>query len=199
MKKFKLIFIAIITLALVQPTFAQNKDYASTLSDCAAKSIMDVNSTGCMIGVEAPDFSARTVHGRAIHLAGLKGKVVVLNFWFIACPPCHIEGPVMKKIAAEFNKDDVIFISIAREKEADLKKYLATDQFFANNIADPKSAICKDIYRVFGFPTTIVVDKMGKIQYYSLGGMTSEAAVDKALHARLVPVIKDALNKQEAK
>ena len=160
---------------------------------------MDVNTTGCMIGVVAPDFSAKTVDGKTIHLADLKGKVVVLNFWFIACAPCHIEAPVMKKIAGGFNKDDVVFVSIAREKETDLEKYLATDQFFANNIADPKSAICKDIYRVFGFPTTIVIDKTGRIQYYSLGGMVSEEAVDKALHKRLVPAIKNALNKQASK
>lgn len=199
MRKFTLILTAIIILALTQPTFAQTKDYASTLSDCAAKSIMDVNSTGCMIGVAAPDFKATTVEGKAVSLGQLKGKVVVLNFWFIACEPCHIEAPVMKKIAGEFSKDNVVFISVAREKETDLKKYLATDQFFANNIADPKSVLCKDIYRVFGFPTTIVVDKMGKIQYYSLGGMTSEAAVDKALHVRLVPAIKGALDNQISK
>lgn len=199
MKKFTLIFIAIIAFALPQSTFAQTNDYASTLSDCAAKSIMDVNSTGCMIGVAAPDFTARTVDGKVIRLADLKGKVVVLNFWFIACAPCHVEAPVMKKIAGEFGKDDVVFIAIAREKDADLKKYLAADQFFANNIADPKSAICKDVYRVFGFPTTIVVDKTGKIQYYSLGGMTSEAAVDNALHAKLVPAIKSALENKTLK
>ncbi|HTI59118.1 TlpA disulfide reductase family protein [Mucilaginibacter sp.] len=199
MKKFTLIFIAIIAFALPQPTFAQTNDYASTLSDCAAKSIMDVNSTGCMIGVAAPDFTARTVDGKVIRLADLKGKVVVLNFWFIACAPCHVEAPVMKKISGEFSKDDVVFIAIAREKDADLKKYLADEQFFANNIADPKSAICKNVYRVFGFPTTIVVDKTGKIQYYSLGGMTSEAAVDKVLHAKLVPAIKGALENKTLK
>src|SRR3569833_4417732 len=155
MKRFSLLIVLLLAFGVSSKTSAQNKDYASALSDCSAKSMMDVITTGCMIGVVAPDFSAKTVDGKTIHLADLKGKVVVLNFWFIACAPCHIEAPVMKNIAGGFNKDDVVFVSIAREKETDLEKYLATDQFFANNIADPKSAICKDIYRVFGFPTTI--------------------------------------------
>jgi cytochrome oxidase Cu insertion factor (SCO1/SenC/PrrC family) len=32
-------------------------------------------------GQTAPDFTARTIHGKTIRLSALRGKVVVLDFW----------------------------------------------------------------------------------------------------------------------
>ena len=37
-------------------------------------------------GMKAPNFSVRMLDGKTVSLADLKGKVVVLSFWFIGCP-----------------------------------------------------------------------------------------------------------------
>jgi len=199
MKTLTRVIAAVLAVVSIQTVTAQNKDYAGVLAECAQKSIMNITASGCLVGIPAPDFTATAVDGKTISLNKLKGKVVVLNFWFIACTPCQVEAPVLKKIAAQFEKDDVVFISIAREKQADLEKYLKSDQFFANNIADPASAVCKDVYRVLGFPTTIVIGRDGRIQYYTLGGRVTEDAASKDLHEKLVPQISEALNKPVSK
>src|SRR5215211_5803875 len=37
-------------------------------------------------GALAPQFSVKTLDGKTLTSADLKGKVVVLSFWFIGCP-----------------------------------------------------------------------------------------------------------------
>jgi len=193
------IVIAAIALFIGAPAQAQGNEYDTALANCPRKNLMDINTSGCLVGVKAPDFTAKTVDGKSIRLSELKGKVVVLNFWFIACAPCHAEAPVLKKIAAQFGRDDVVFISIARETDDDLKKYLPGNAFFSTNIADKSSGINKGIYHVFGFPTTLVIDKQGKIKYYTLGGSVSETVCEKELNAKLVPAISEALSAAASK
>ncbi|RYZ26368.1 MAG: TlpA family protein disulfide reductase, partial [Chitinophagaceae bacterium] len=46
-----------------------------------------------MLNKAAPDFTLRDLKGKKWRLSALKGKTVVLNFWFATCPPCIQEIP----------------------------------------------------------------------------------------------------------
>jgi len=45
------------------------------------------------VGRPAPDFTLRDVQGSDVRLSGLRGKVVLLNFWYSSCGPCRRETP----------------------------------------------------------------------------------------------------------
>ena len=47
-----------------------------------------------------------------ISLAGLRGKVVVLNFWQSYCPPCTHEAPVVSAAAKRWAGKNVVFVGV---------------------------------------------------------------------------------------
>lgn len=89
---------------------------------------------------QIPDFSFTDQEGNNVTAHDLKGKVVVLDFFFTTCPTiCPIMSNNMAELAEEFKGDDVVFVSITinpfydtPERLLDYQnKYLPnTDQWF---------------------------------------------------------------------
>ncbi|MDZ7647241.1 MAG: TlpA disulfide reductase family protein [Cytophagales bacterium] len=80
-----------------------------------------------MLGCKAPDFISKTITGELISLTELKGKVVVINFWFTSCAPCITEMPTLNRLVEEFKYKDVVFIAFARDDVMELTSFLKRD------------------------------------------------------------------------
>jgi peroxiredoxin len=119
------------------------------------------------IGEPAPGFDVQSLGGVNLQLAHLKGKVVVLNFWFIACPPCRVEIPKLNQLVEEFRGSDVAFIAFAPDSEEDLREFLETTSFEYHII--PNSTPVAERYGVTGAPTNILIDRDGVISSIRLG------------------------------
>jgi len=46
-------------------------------------------------------------------LSSLKGKIFVINFWFLECKPCVIEIPELNKIVEKHKSEEVLFLAFA--------------------------------------------------------------------------------------
>jgi len=126
-----------------------------------------------LVGCEAPNFEITTLAGETFELSQLKGKIVVLNFWFIACPPCRAEMPGLKQLADAYgSREDVVLLAIATDEKAALDKFLKTNEIGFEVVAAGRSI--SDLYRVTGYPTTMVLDKEGKVFSVHIGGATKE-------------------------
>ena len=65
-------------------------------------------TTGKAIG----SFSAKDINGNKFKLKDLKGKVVVINFWFIGCKFCRTEIPELNEVVLGCKNDpNVVFFS----------------------------------------------------------------------------------------
>jgi peroxiredoxin len=69
-----------------------------------------------IFGKLAPTFDARSLDGEALNLATLRGKVVVLNFWYVSCGPCRVKIPGLNQLVSEFQGKGVVFIALALDR-----------------------------------------------------------------------------------
>ena len=54
----------------------------------------------------------------------MRGKVVVLNLWFINCPNCVDEIKLLNKVVDDYKDKDVVFFGLATNKKPELDKFL---------------------------------------------------------------------------
>lgn len=116
-------------------------------------------------GMAAPDIAGKTLDGKKIEPTTLKGKVIVLNFWFIGCASCRAHQPKLNELRAKFaGRDDVIFIAITADPGGEVRKYLTKEKFDYAQIADAEALL--KTFRFSGYPKNIVVNKQGEIVYW---------------------------------
>lgn len=71
------------------------------------------------------------VTGSAVDMKGLKGKVVVIDFWATWCGPCVAEMPRMKELYGKYKDQGVEFIGVSLDQPEEdggldaLKKFVA--------------------------------------------------------------------------
>jgi len=109
--------------------------------------------------------------GTTINMKGLKGKVVVLDFWATWCGPCIAEMPNMKKLYAEYKDKGVEFIGVSLDQPKEqggldkLKEYVAKNdiqwpQYYQGNYWN--SEFSKG-WGINSIPCVFVVDADGKL------------------------------------
>ena len=116
-------------------------------------------------GETSRPFSLRALTGKDFDSEALTGQVVVLNFWFIGCPPCMAEIPKLNDLKQKFAADDdVVFVAMTADDAHEVKNFLQREKFEYNVIANAKPTL--DSFRFAGYPKNIVVGKDGKIVYW---------------------------------
>lgn len=116
-------------------------------------------------GMTAPAVSVKTVEGKTLNFAVLKGKVVVLHFWFIGCPVCLAQKPNLNDLVEKFaGSENVVFIAMTAETSVDVKKYAAKVRSDYIQVADAKPAL--EMFNFAGYPKNIVIGKNGEIVYW---------------------------------
>ncbi|MCA1608256.1 MAG: TlpA family protein disulfide reductase [Acidobacteria bacterium] len=116
-------------------------------------------------GVAVPAWTFETVDGSAFTPSELKGKVVVVNFWFIGCPSCRKHMPKLTEFRARFAaSDDVVFVAMTADPADRVRKFLEREKFDYHMVADA-GPIMKSI-GFGGYPKNFVIGKDGRIAYW---------------------------------
>lgn len=118
-------------------------------------------------GTTPASFSATTLRGKSVRLDKLKGKVVVLNFWFVSCPPCRLEIPELNELTTEFAGKEVVFLGIALDGQSAVEQFMLNTPFDYQQIASGQPIASQ--YGVKGYPTHAVIDKSGKVLFQTMG------------------------------
>jgi peroxiredoxin len=116
-------------------------------------------------GTSAPMFEAPDVDAKWIRADDMKGKVVVLNFWFIGCVGCMEEIPKLSALEAKYRDDpDVIFLAIAPNTAQDLRAFRDREKFSYRLIGQAQSLV--NLNDFIGYPRNIVIGRDGKVVYW---------------------------------
>ncbi|MGH9426798.1 MAG: TlpA family protein disulfide reductase, partial [Terriglobia bacterium] len=124
--------------------------------------------TAVEIGSEAADFQLKDLEGREIQLKGLRGNVVLLNFWATWCGPCRLEMPVVEKLHQQFHGKGLRVFGVNDEDIDTIRDYVAEHEYSFPTLMDTNQQ-AMNLYRIRGIPTMVVIDREGKIAQYRLG------------------------------
>lgn len=116
---------------------------------------------------QTTDFEATTIEGEKIKLSNLKGKIVVLNFWFKACKPCLMEIPELHRLTEKYKNKNVVFIALALDSEEVVKEFLGKEKFGYKHIANAR--VIASSWKIKGYPTNVVIDQKGKVVFQEKG------------------------------
>lgn len=111
------------------------------------------------------------IKGETVSIKGLKGKVVVVDFWATWCGPCVAEMPKMKKLYAEYKDKGVEFIGVSLDqpkekggldklKDFVAKNEIAWPQYYQGNFW--QSEFSKG-WGINSIPCVFIVDADGKL------------------------------------
>jgi peroxiredoxin len=141
-----------------------------------------------LLGCPAPEIRGVDLAGNRVEPEDLKGKVVVINFWFAACKPCVAEMEGLNRMVAEFRDEEVVFLAFGRDDPAHIQKFLSNKSFNYRHIASAGGWADK-FCLVAGWPMNLIIDKNRKVALIFSGGGTDEKAPDDVYH-RMAPVIR---------
>jgi thiol-disulfide isomerase/thioredoxin len=139
------------------------------------------------VGDMMPAYSATYVDGKPFDLGADKGSVVFLNVWATWCAPCRAEIPELQALNERYGKSGFKLIGVSvDEGEPSVVKQFATEQKVAYSLAhDPEGRIAT-IVQTTVLPTSLLIDRQGRIVWRQVGAITQNdaklnAAIAKAL------------------
>lgn len=121
------------------------------------------------------DFEVKTIDGKTLKLSDLKGKVVIVDVWGTWCPPCRMEIPHFVKLYDQYKEKGLEIVGLACEQDQDEAAKLVKEFAEKNGVKyalapiDQDSDILKQIPDFKAFPTTLFIDKDGKVRVKEVG------------------------------
>lgn len=120
-------------------------------------------------GKPAPDFTLKSLTGSNLKLSEMTGNVVLINFWASWCGPCREEMPLLNALHNKYAPLGFSVLGVNVEENADAARgFLKGFPVDFPVLLDNSNQVSKQ-YQVIAMPTTVVVDRDGKIRFLHQG------------------------------
>lgn len=123
----------------------------------------------------------KTLKGKTLDIKDLKGKVILVDFWATWCAPCRAAIPGLKRLYKEYNDKGFEIIGISADSSRERL------EAFVKDIGMPWPTLYEDgadgqhpvamYYGVMKFPTTILIDRNGKVVEMDVHGARLERLI----------------------
>jgi peroxiredoxin len=133
------------------------------------KLLKALNASGYPSVLHPPEFSGVTADGKTASLAGLRGRVILLNFWATWCQECRPEMRMFEQLHREFSAQGLAVVGInAREGTSTIRAYAKELGLTFPLMLDPKGTV-NTAYGVIGLPTTFLIGRDGRPVALAIG------------------------------
>jgi peroxiredoxin len=139
------------------------------------------------VGSRAPDFgSLSTVQGSLTpSLTGLKGRVVVLEFWASWCGVCHVMAPTLNGWHDRYSAQGVTVLGVTSDP-VEVASRTAGELGMGYPLASDDTGQMLRAYRAYALPTLFVIDKQGNVRDVLIGYSTPRLREIEALVRKLI-------------
>lgn len=144
------------------------------------------DGTSTLVAMEdrrpAPTLRGSTLDGDLLDVADLRGSVVVLNVWGSWCAPCKKEQPDLQRASDTLAVEGVRFVGI-NVRDRTKGNALAHNRRYAvtyPSLFDPSAKLVARFRDLppSAIPTTVVLDREGRVAARVLGSTSYDELVD---------------------
>jgi peroxiredoxin len=161
---------------------------ASTAADIAREPAPSV--VPLAPGQAAPEFSAVTLDGEKVSLAGQRGHAVLVNLWATWCEPCRFELPELATLHGRHAPKGLRVIGVsldAQRTPVEIRDFIRRRELPYTFWHDPENRAA-EVFRAETLPASFLFDKRGTLVWRRVGTVSAkdpelEAAIQRALAA----------------
>jgi peroxiredoxin/outer membrane lipoprotein-sorting protein len=121
-----------------------------------------------LVGKTAIDFTLKSLDGTPVHLADLRGKVVLLDFWATWCPPCRHELPTIESISKKYSDRNVVVFGVNDEETSTARRFLEKNHPDLQTLHDGGGKVHRT-YGCHAIPTVLIINPEGTIVAHFVG------------------------------
>jgi thiol-disulfide isomerase/thioredoxin len=119
----------------------------------------------------APIFAVEDVDGNKVDLGAYRGKVVILDFFATWCEPCRLLAPELQTVYERYKDRGVAVIALSADEGPDAAasvRAFIKELRVSYTVAVAGDGVMKQ-YGAYSLPTTVIIDREGKIRSKHLG------------------------------
>ncbi|MEE9443147.1 MAG: TlpA disulfide reductase family protein [candidate division Zixibacteria bacterium] len=139
-----------------------------------------------IIGLQHPakDFTVSLLDGEEFELSAKKGKVVLIDFWDVACPPCIRAMPELRELHNQYSEQGLVIIGISLDTDKELLRGFLEENDIPWKITctyDGWKDATAILYGISSTPSTWLIDREGVLQYQNVSGEELKNAVEELI------------------
>lgn len=126
-----------------------------------------------LVGHYAPDVTIPDLQGSPVKLSSLRGSIVLLNFWYIACPPCQIEMPTLERMYLAHTAQGFTVVGVNTTDSAQAITEYDKPLGYTYPMLRDDGGRAQLAYEVRAMPSSFLIDRSGVIRAVYAGPINS--------------------------
>lgn len=127
-----------------------------------------ISSNLLAVGTPAPYFEGLNVEGKTIRYSDYRGKLILLDWWYVGCKPCIKSMNDIDKLQDELGEENFTIIGMNPISKPNAIKRFMKKYNYHHEVILPNSTF-KDAYNIRAYPTLYLIGKDGRILFARAG------------------------------